>query len=103
MSGALPGSSTLTDSSAVVGNVIALIPPNLQLLCYIDQDLHGLFQARGYRNETYRFCTAPGHHLRMKASGDNKLPRDGTVSCPRAFLQGFLMEITGKRKVGIIA
>lgn len=99
----IPGASAplnlLTDSAAVVGNVIALVPATLRLLRCIDGGLYDLFQSRGYRNETYRFRTARGHELALKATDDNRLPRECTVSCPRALLRDCLLEIAGESNV----
>ncbi|KAK2040010.1 FAD/NAD(P)-binding domain-containing protein [Colletotrichum somersetense] len=91
--------AALTDSAAVVGNVIALVPTALRVLRYIDDDLYALFRSRGYRNETYRFRTARCHSLATTTTDDHKTPRECTVSCPRAVLRDCLLETVGESNI----
>ena len=64
----------LTDTTAVIGNSIALVPSSIRLLKYIDARLYGLFKARGYENESYTFKTARGHRIAVTSTSDNVFP-----------------------------
>ncbi|TLD15408.1 uncharacterized protein PgNI_02364 [Pyricularia grisea] len=94
-----PSEPMLTDSAAVVGNVIALVPAALRMLRCINQDLYDLFLTRGYQNETYRFRTARGHSLGAVPTDDGESPRECTVSCPRMVLRDCLVEIVGEHNI----
>ncbi|KAK2033562.1 FAD/NAD(P)-binding domain-containing protein [Colletotrichum zoysiae] len=96
---ALSETTTLTDSSAVVGNVIVLSPTALRVLRHIDEGLYDLFQSRGYRNDTYRFRTARCHPLSTTSTDDKKTPREYATSCPRALLRDCLAEIVGESNI----
>lgn len=95
----LSSSGNLTDTTAVIGNSIALVPSSIRLLKYIDARLYGLFKARGYENESYTFKTARGHRIAVTSTSDNVFPQEHTVSCPRYGLAECLREIVGDENI----
>ena len=89
----------LTDSTAVVGNTIALAPNSVRLLKDISPKLYKNFKSRGYVNHTYKFRTARGHTLAVTTTGDKRLPEEHTISCPRHNLWKCLHEVVGEDKI----
>lgn len=89
----------LTDTTAIIGNSIALAPNSVRLLAYIDPKLCDIFKARGYVNKAYTFRTARGHTLAITPTADAKLPEEGSVSCPRDCLRHCLCEVVGEDKI----
>ncbi|RYO97378.1 hypothetical protein DL765_011222 [Monosporascus sp. GIB2] len=89
----------LTDTTAVVGNSIALVPSSIRLLRYIDTRLYDIFKVRGYRNESYTFKTARGHRIAVTSTGDKACPQEYTVSCPRYGLWECLRQVVGNDKI----
>ncbi|RYO85715.1 hypothetical protein DL766_008976 [Monosporascus sp. MC13-8B] len=88
-----------TDTTAAVGNSIALVPSSIRLLRYIDTRLYDIFKARGYKNESYTFKTARGHRIAVTSTGDNACPQEYTVSCPRYGLWECLRQAVGNDKI----
>ncbi|XTI86832.1 FAD/NAD(P)-binding domain-containing protein [Cenococcum geophilum] len=89
----------LSDSAAVVGNIISLAPNSVRLLKFIDPKLYEIFKARGYINEHYTFKTARGHTLAVTPTRDNRYPVEYTISCPRYGLWKWLHEVVGEDKI----
>lgn len=89
----------MTDTAAVVGNSIALVPSTMRLLKYIDPRLYEIFRLRGYVNEAYTFKTARGHLIAVTPTGDNGSPPEHTVSCPRYGLWECLHEVVGEDNI----
>lgn len=89
----------LTDTAAIVGNSIALVPSSMRLLRYIDTRLYDIFRNRGYVNESYTFKTARGHLIAVTSTGDKGSPPEYTVSCPRHGLRECLLTVVGEDKI----
>lgn len=89
----------LTDSTAVVGNTIALAPNSVRLLNYIDNRLYTIFKTRGYTNHSYTFKTARGHTIAMTPTGDNGSDEEYSVSCPRYGLWKCFHDIVGEDRI----
>ena len=89
----------ITDTTAVVGNSIALVPSSIRLLKYIDDRLYNLFKARGYENESYTFKTARGHRIAVTSTSDKGCPQEYTVSCPRYGLAECLRQVVGDENI----
>lgn len=96
---ALASQHDLTDTAAIVGNSIALVPSSMRLLKYIDTKLYDIFKSRGYVNEAYTFKTARGHLIAVTPTGDKGFPPEYTVSCPRYGLRECLLAVVGEDKV----
>ena len=89
----------LTDTTAVIGNSIALAPSSMRLLKTIDPKLYEIFKERGYVNKAFTFRTARGHTLAVTATADGRSPEEYTISCPRYVLWECLHEVVGQDKI----
>ncbi|KAK0701280.1 hypothetical protein B0H67DRAFT_500654 [Lasiosphaeris hirsuta] len=85
----------LQDSAPIVGNIISLSPVAMRLLKYVDTKLYDKFKARSYVNRHFTFMSARGHTLGLVPAGDDKLPVEYTVSCPRYDSWRWLHETVG--------
>ncbi|KAL9112637.1 MAG: hypothetical protein Q9227_003208 [Pyrenula ochraceoflavens] len=99
MSSRLGKEEDVTDSTAVVGNSIALAPSSVRLLKKIDDRVYKIFKARGYANETFTFKTARGHTLAITPVEDGRKAQEKTISCSRQGLWDCFHEIVGEDKI----
>ncbi|KAK9775140.1 putative FAD/NAD(P)-binding domain-containing protein [Seiridium cardinale] len=90
---------SVTDTAAVVGNSIALVPNTIRLLKYIDIGLYEIFKSRGYANKAYTFKTARGHVISVASTADQGSPPEYTVSCPRYGLWECFHEVVGESNI----